>query len=63
MGGTPPVQQVPDYKKTDPAVEEAIRRERDLSLRRRGRRSTILTGGSGLADNTTGGATLLSGGQ
>lgn len=40
---TPPIHPMPD-----PAVIEAKKRERDASLKRRGRASTIITGGSGV---------------
>ena len=33
---------------TDPEVEDAMRKEREWMRRRRGRRSTILTGAQGL---------------
>lgn len=49
MGGgpdLPPQQPVP--KLTDPAVQEAIKKEAELAQRRKGRRSTMLTGGMGL---------------
>lgn len=45
---------------TSPEVQEAKRKERELARRRRGRRTTILTGPSGLEDDT-GGRTLLGG--
>lgn len=53
-GGSPKVQPyVAPPKETDPAVQEAIRKERELAMRRRGRQSTILSGGAGLVDSGT----------
>lgn len=65
MGGSPPpVQQAPVFKEMSPEVADAIKRERDLQRRRKGRSSTILTGGGGDASNVPeGGATMLSGAQ
>lgn len=45
---------------TDPAVEAAKKKELELSRRRRGRSSTILTGPSGV-DETSGKKTTLGG--
>lgn len=45
MGGSKPKVQAyqPPPKEEDPAVQEAIRKERELAQRRKGRRATILT--------------------
>lgn len=49
MGGSPEVPQQPATPKyTDPAVQEAIKKEAELAERRKGRRSTMLTGGMGI---------------
>lgn len=49
MGGSPKVPRQPDPPKyTDPAVQEAIKKEAELASRRKGRRSTMLTGGMGI---------------
>ena len=49
MGGAPKVKKQPEPPKmTDPAVQEAIKKEEELSKRRKGRGSTILTGAMGL---------------
>jgi hypothetical protein len=45
----------------DPEVEEAKRRERELARRRQGRSGTILTGPTGLSEQTKDKATLLGG--
>lgn len=37
----------------DAAVQEAIEKERELAQKRRGRRSTILTGSQGVEDKKT----------
>lgn len=51
MGGSPKAQPfIPAPKEKDPAVQEAIRKERDLTMKRKGRQSTILTGGAGLVE-------------
>ena len=51
-GGSPSVQPyVAPPKETDPAVQEAIRKERELNMKRRGRQSTILSGGAGILDS------------
>jgi hypothetical protein len=50
----------PTIKETDPEVEEAKRKERLLARQRVGRRQTILTGPSGLPENTQK-STLLGG--
>lgn len=42
----PPVPQV-----TDPAVEDAARRARQAEGKRKGRRSTLLTGGQGVTED------------
>jgi len=43
-GGTPAVQKyTPAPKEEDPAVQDAIKKERELALKRKGRQSTILT--------------------
>lgn len=58
-GGAPePAPYVPPPKKEDPEVQEAIAKERELQLKRKGRQSTILTGPTGVGDNGTG-KTLL----
>jgi hypothetical protein len=52
MGGGGKVKKPKDPpKETDPEVQEAIKKERELSARRRGRRSTMITGSMGLASN------------
>lgn len=51
MGGSPPIQQVQAPKYDDPAIAEAIKKERELAMRRKGRSSTILTGSLGLAND------------
>lgn len=49
MCGTRRVPKAPEMPtREDPAVQEAIKRERELARRRRGRRSTILTGPGGV---------------
>jgi hypothetical protein len=59
MGSTPsPSPYIPPPKAEDPLVQEAMKKERELALRRSGRQSTILTSGQGLTD-TGGGKTLL----
>lgn len=56
-GSKPKVQAYqPLPKEEDPAVQEAIRKERELAQRRRGRRSTILTDS---VDQAAGKKTLL----
>lgn len=58
-GSTPSVAPAPEAPKvTDPEVEDAKRKERELARRRRGRMSTMLTGPSGLSEQPTG-KTLL----
>ena len=51
-GGSPPAVQpyVAPPKAEDPAVQEAIRKEHELSMRRKGRQSTILTNPLGVLD-------------
>lgn len=39
-------------KETDPEVQEAKRKERELNRRRRGRGSTVLTGPSGVPEDS-----------
>ena len=59
-GGSPPVQPyVAPPKQGDPAVQEAIRKEKELAIKRKGRQSTILTSSQGLGDSGTGKKTLL----
>lgn len=60
-GGAPqPEPYIPPAKKEDPEVQEAIRKERELAMKRRGRAATILTDPSGL-DSGGGKKTLLGG--
>lgn len=50
-GGSPapkPVAAVEPPKVTDPAVQEAIEKEKALARRRKGRGSTLITGTQGL---------------
>jgi len=47
---------------TDPEVEEAKRKERELALRRKGRSTTLLTGPAGLTDDPTSQKKTLLGG-
>lgn len=43
-GGMPAIQPAPATPKpADPAVQEAMKKERELALKRKGRQSTILT--------------------
>ena len=63
-GGSPPppapVEPAPTV--TDPDVQEAIRKERELARRRTSRQNTILTGPSGLiGDSPAQKKTLLGG--
>ena len=44
-----PLPPLPDRE--DPAIEAARKKQASNDLRRRGRRSTILTSGSGVSDN------------
>lgn len=60
-GGGTVVQAATPPKIEDPEVQEAIRRERELARRRRGRQQTILTGPQGLPDTETKKKTLLGG--
>lgn len=48
-------------KEDDAAVQEAIAKERELALKRKGRKSTILTSSAGLADDTSAKKTTLGG--
>lgn len=58
-GGSPKVEPyVAPPKREDPAVQEAIRKERDLNAKRKGRRSTILTNAQDMIGNS-GGKTML----
>lgn len=53
MGGSPSLPAQPAVPKyTDPAVQEAIKKEAELAQRRKGQKSTILTGSLGLATET-----------
>jgi len=63
FGGSPKVMPAPSAPTgEDPEVQEAIRKQRELMMRRRGRASTIKTGPAGLmaGDNKK---TLLGGGS
>ena len=40
----------PTITATDPEVQEAVRKEKELSRLRKGRKSTLLTGPAGLGD-------------
>lgn len=52
--GSPRVAPAPDPpKREDPMVQEAIEKERELAMRRKGRRSTILTSSQGVQDKGT----------
>ncbi len=53
-----PTQITEPPKVSDPEVEVSLEKERELARRRKGRRSTILTSGQGLADGQGGGGTL-----
>lgn len=50
-------------KASDAEVQAAMEKERALARKRKGRSSTILTGGTGLTDTAPQGAILLGGGQ
>jgi hypothetical protein len=51
----PPVlTQPPKETATDPEVQRAIERERELARRRRGRRTTILTSAEGVGEGQQG---------
>jgi hypothetical protein len=53
MGGSPSLPAAtPTPKYTDPAVQEAIKKEAELAERRKGRKSTMLTSGMGLTGDT-----------
>lgn len=57
--GRQPVLITEPPKVSDPEVEAALEKERELARRRKGRRSTILTGGQGLVPDEQGGRRTL----
>lgn len=49
-------------KRSDPAIADARKKARDAELRRRGRRSTIITGGPGVGEEGLGSTPTAGGG-